>query len=307
MTILELARLTENEARDYMEKLRWPNGPVCPHCQGADCTRLEGKAHRPGTLQCNAGACRKQFTVTVGSVMERSRVSLVKWVMAFHLLCSSKKGFSALQLQRELGLGSYKTAWFMLHRIRHAMADHPQAGEMTGVVEADETYVGGKPRGGALPGQGGRGTVKTPVVVLVERGGKARSMPVSRCDSKTLHANIRHTVAPQAMIVTDEWRGYRGVGKHFEGGHQTVKHSHKQYARRDRRTGMSINTNTAESYFSLLKRGFIGIYHNMGKQHLHRYCAEYDFRWNHRKVSDFVRMNAAISQSAGKRLLYQGR
>ena len=171
MTLLEIARMTEEQAREYLEGLRWPDGPVCPHCQSTDVTRMNGEAHRPGCIQCNNSECRQQFTVTVKSVMESSKVSLVKWVLAFHLICSSKKGFSALQLQRELGLGSYRTAWFMMHRIRHALAE----GELTeptmqGAVEADESYFGGKPRHSNkhkdAPAKRGRGTKKTPVVVF---------------------------------------------------------------------------------------------------------------------------------------------
>ena len=176
MTLQELGKLSDDDARQYLENLLWPSGPVCPHCKSDDCTRLHGTAHRAGLVQCNA--CRQQFTVTVGTVMERSKVSLSRWVMAFHLMCSSKKGFSALQLQRNLGLGSYKTAWFMFHRIRHAMEAGPLAVAFSGTVEVDETYVGGRPRKvnnlSYVPGaKRGKGTKKTPVVLLVERDGRA--------------------------------------------------------------------------------------------------------------------------------------
>src|SRR5690348_1022877 len=167
MNLQQVARMTEDEARDYLESLRWPNGPQCVHCGSAKCTRLHGKKHRAGTLQCNE--CRQQFTVKVKSVLEASKVSLVKWCMAFHLLCSSKKGFSALQLQRELGLGSYRTAWFMMHRVRHAL-EHGIGEPMTGVVEMDETFVGARrPKLGKS--NIGRGTSKIPVVALVQRDG----------------------------------------------------------------------------------------------------------------------------------------
>lgn len=306
MTIIQLARLTDTEARDYLESLRWPNGPVCPHCQNQNVTKMEGEAHRQGCYQCNNGACREQFTVTVGTVMERSKIALVKWIMAFHLICSSKKGFSALQLQRELGLGSYKTAWFLLHRIRFAMAEGQLPQQMTGIVEADEAYIGGKPRPWHSDGyRRGRGTSKAPVAVLVERDGQARSMPVERVDGKTLKGNIRECVDPSATIMTDEWGAYRGIGKEFDGGHHVIKHRTRQYARKHRRTGLSINTNSAESFFALIKRGYYGVYHQMSKKHLHRYCAEFDFRWNYRKQSDLIRMEAAIRQIEGKRLLYE--
>jgi transposase-like protein len=301
MNLIQLAKLDDVQARDYLESLVWPNGPVCPHCQSRDCTRLNGEAHRPGTVQCNT--CRGQFTVTVGTVMESSKICLVKWLMAFHLICSSKKGFSALQLQRELELGSYKTAWFMLHRVRLALDCGSMSQAFCGAVEVDETYVGGKPR---YPGQSrrGRGTSKTPVMVLVERNGRARSTPVERVDGKTLHAEIRENVHVSATIVTDELHVYRGIGKHFQGGHETVNHGRKEYARLNP-SGLSINTNSAESFFGLIKRGHYGVYHQMSKKHLHRYCAEYDFRWNHRKISDSARTEAALQQIGGKRLMYE--
>ena len=307
MTIIQLARLTEDEARDYLEGIRWPDGPACPHCQSQDCTRMNGQKHRKGAIQCNA--CREQFTVTVGSIMERTRIPLVKWVMAFHLLCSSKKGFSALQLQRELGLGSYKSAWFMLHRIRHAMESGSMEQSLSGAVEVDETYVGGKPRHGnkknGKPAKRGRGTDKAPVVVLVERDGQARSKPIPRVDGDNLKAEIRENVAPQAVILTDEWAAYKGIGAEYEGGHETVNHSQKQYVRWQEESGLPIHTNTAESFFALIKRGHYGVYHQMSKKHLHRYCAEYEFRWNHRKVTDHERTEAVIRQVGGKRLMYE--
>lgn len=302
MNLMQLAKLNDEEARDYLESLVWPNGPVCPHCKSGDCTRLHGEAHRLGLVQCNE--CRGQFTVTVGTVMESNKVCLSKWLMAFHLICSSKKGFSALQLQRELELGSYKTAWFMLHRVRFALESGPLSQAFSGAVEVDETYVGGKPR---VPGvsKRGRGTKKTPVVVLVERDGRARSTPVERVNAKTLRSEILETVAENAVILTDELNVYTGIGKHFDGGHETVNHGRKEYSRIQEESGLSINTNTAESFFCLMKRGHYGVYHQMSKKHLHRYCAEYDFRWNHRKISDSARTEAALLQIGGKRLMYE--
>ena len=304
MTIIELARLTEDDARLYLEKIVWPNGPTCPHCKTQHVTRLQGEAHRKGLFQCNDCGCRQQFTVTVGTVMESSKVALVNWIMAFHLLCSSKKGFSALQLQRELKLGSYKTAWFMMHRIRFAMEQGQMSEPLSGVVECDEAYVGGKPRPGGEKSKRGRGTSKAPIMVLVERDGSARCKPVERVDGATLKGEIVTNVNPNSTIMTDEFSPYNGIGNAFVGGHKQVKHREKQYSYRDA-MGLAINTNTAESYFALIKRGFVGVYHSMSKQHLSRYCAEYEFRWNHRKVSDHTRMNAAITGASGKRLAYE--
>lgn len=298
MNLLELAQMTEDEARTYMENLRWPEGPVCPHCQSQKVTRLEGTAHRSGTIQCND--CREQFTVTVGSVMESSKIPLLKWVMAFHLMCSSKKGVSALQLQRDLGLGSYRTAWFMCHRIRLAMEGDPMQTLLKGEVEVDETYVGGKARGPR-----GRGAKKkTPVMVLVERNsGNVVCKPVSRVNASTLKTEILENVDTPSTIITDEFRSYTGIGKHFDGGHKTIKHKDGRYVRKTKK--MTIHTNTAESFFALIKRGHYGIFHQLSKKHLHRYCSEFAFRWTHRKVSDGKRTEAAISQIGGKRLMYQ--
>jgi transposase-like protein len=306
MNLVEAASLSDDDARKYLETLRWPNGPVCPHCQSQDVTRMHGKAHRKGAIQCNA--CREQFTVTLGTVMESSKVPLRKWVLAFHLLCSSKKGFSALQLQRNLGLGSYKTAWFMLHRIRHAMEAGSLAVAFSGTVEIDETYVGGKPRKtnntNISPGaKSGFGTKKTPVVLLVERDGRARSKPLERVTMDSLTKEICSVVDRSATLMTDELPPYQYIGQYFTGGHHTVNHGRHEYARRE--PGFSANVNTAESFFALVKRGHYGVYHQMSKKHLHRYCAEFDFRWNRRRQSDSARTDEAIRAAEGKRLMYE--
>jgi transposase-like protein len=300
LTLNQVSALSEDEAREAMERILWPNGPVCPHCGAVEnLTRLQGKAHRIGVFQCNN--CHDQFTVTVNTIFEDSHIPLRKWLMAFALLCSAKKGVSALQIQRELELGSYRTAWHLCHRIRHAMSKEPLAGLLRGTVEVDETYVGGKPRpqAGAPKAKRGRGTQKTPVVALVERGGKVRARKIERVDGATLKAAIRENVDRSAMIMTDEWAAYRGIGTEFDGGHQAVNHGQGEYARGD------AHVNTAESFFALLKRGVMGSFHHISKQHLDRYCDEFSFRWDHRKTTDSERTEAAIRQTIGKRLSYK--
>lgn len=301
MTFHELAALSDDDARRYFMKMRWPKGPDCPHCGGHKCKELHGKAHRVGVIKCYQ--CRKQFTCTVGTIFHSSHISIKKWLLALHLMCASKKGISALQLQRALDLKSYKSAWFMCHRLRHAMQEEPLAGMLAGKVEVDETYVGGKPRKGTgIKNKRGRGTKKAPVLVLVERGGRAVSMPLGSLTAKELKGTIRELVADESAIYTDELSAYTGIGKYFAGGHHVVKHSAGEYARKG---DSSINSNTAESFFSLLKRGVYGTFHHISKQHLFRYCAEFDFRWNTRGLNDGERSEVAMKKTVGKRLMYK--
>ncbi len=301
MTLTQLARMTEDEAREYLEGIRWPNGPICPHCGSVEVTRLNGEAHRAGVLKCKA--CREQFTVTVGNIFESSHIPLVKWVMAFHLLCSSKKGISSLQLQRELGLGSYRTALFMTHRIREAMTEHVDTA-LAGIVEMDEAYVGGKPR----PGDGkihkkGRGTSKTPVVAVVQRSGDSEATPVASVSIASLKSVAGENIAPGTVLITDDLNLYDRVGESFTGGHRSVNHTDGEYVRYE--NGVPIHTNTVESFFALLKRGHYGVYHSMSRKHLGRYCEEFSFRWDHRKMNDSDRTEAAIKAAEGKRLTYR--
>jgi transposase-like protein len=217
-------QFSEPQAREYFEAMRWPRGPACVHCGSVNVYRVGGEACRPGVIECRD--CRKQFTVTVGTVMEDSHLPLSVWAKAFHLIVSSKKGISALQLQRNLGLGSYRTAWFLAHRIREAMRAEPVKGLLKGQIQVDETYVGGKPR----PGDGkihkrGRGTKKTPVVALVETGGKVRSKPIETVDASTLLSVMVEVIHKDAQIVNDEHTSYPIAAAIFNGGHQTVNHS----------------------------------------------------------------------------------
>lgn len=291
--------MTEDQAREYLESLRWPEGPFCPHCGSVKAMRLTGKSCRPGLCKCSD--CRKQFTVTVGTIMERSHIALRHWVYAFTRMCSSKKGISAHQLHRELGI-TYKAAWFMCHRIRHAFFTRPDD-YLSGVVEVDETHVGARkpryPRGNDNRVKAVRGTTKQPVLALVERGGRVRTKVIPDVSGPTLREAICFHVDPKSTIMTDEWRGYIGVGKLFAGGHKTVTHRRKEYVRPG-----GVTTNTVESFFATMKRGLIGTFHHVGRQHLHRYCNEFSFRWNNRKVNDVERAEAAIRQVGGKRLTY---
>jgi transposase-like protein len=291
----------ENAAREYLEALRWPNGTVCPHCSVVgEATKLRsmaGSSTRPGVWKCRA--CRKQFTVTVGSVMEDSHIPLSKWAIAFHLLCASKKGMSAHQLHRMLGI-KYESAWFMAHRIRHAMApsQHEQPDKLRGVVEVDETYIGGKisNRKHHKSKGAGRGPVdKIPVVSLIQRGGKVHSMVMPRVTADNLRKVLRERVSPAARIMTDELGVYQGL-EHSFASHESVRHSTKEYVRGD------VHVNTAEGFFGILKRGVNGVYHHWSQQHLPRYLAEFDFRYNTRKTDDVDRAEMAIHMSGGKRL-----
>ncbi len=298
MDLTQISELTEAQAREYLESIIWPNGAECPHCGSKNVTKLAGESHREGLHQCND--CRNPFTVTVGSVMEDSHIPLKKWLMAFHLMSSSKKGISALQLKRDLGLGSYRTALFLTHRVRLAMSTDPvMRKKLEGKVEVDETYVGGKPRkGDEKEHKKGRGTKKAPVLVMVEREGNTVAKPIKRLTGKELKTEIKTNVDVSSMVITDDFKSYRGLKKEFEGGHAIIRHSEGEYSRD------GVNTNTAEAFFALLKRGHYGVFHHLSKHHLFRYCDEFAFRWNHRKISDSERRDIAISQAVGKRLMY---
>lgn len=299
MSMIDVNRLTEPEALVILENLRWPDGAVCVHCGSKNVTRLKetsNKKVRDGLIQCND--CRGQFTVKIGTVMEDSHITYRQWIQAFHSMCSHKKGVSALQLQRNLGLGSYRSAWKLAHRIRLAMKEKPLSDALRGNVEVDETWVGGKPgkhhktkKELTDRGSGPNGSKKTPVVALVERNGRVRSMPVEYVCAKTLKDAIRENVDKASTIMTDESKCYKGIGKEFDGGHESVNHSIGEYSKGPKNV---ITTNSAESYFALLKRGIHGTFHHVSKKHLSRYCDEFSFRWSHRKETDGERTEAAI-------------
>lgn len=297
---------TDEKAREFLEMWLWPQGATCPRCGCNDASRvyrMTGKSARPGLHNCKD--CRRQFTVTVGTIFEDSHIPLRKWLVGWFLICSSKKGMSSLQLQRVLDLGSYRTALFMSHRIRHALKDTEHAEMLKGDVEVDETYVGGKARNvGFDEKKMTLRTVfsnKTPVVSLVERDGTKRSMVMTRVTAAGLQAAINENVASEARVHTDDSRLYLKVNATHE--HHAVNHSKKQYALK--KNGFTAHTNTVESSFSLLKRGVYGTFHSVSQKHLHLYLAEFDHRWNTRKASDGERTVSGLKKSKGKRLIYR--
>lgn len=289
----------KDKAREHLEALHWPNGPVCPHCGNADPARIRlmaGKSTRPGVRQCND--CRKPFTVTVGTIFEDSKIPLNKWVLATHLMAASKKGMSAHQLHRMLGI-TYKSAWFMAHRIREAMTTTTkEAGPIGGAnktVEVDETYVGGKSKNRAHA----PAPKKHAVVALVERDGRMASFHIANVTAASLRPILTANVSRASFLMTDESTVYPKLGKEFK-GHGRVNHSANEYVR-----AVFYHTNTVENYFSIFKRGIIGVYHHVSEAHLHRYCAEFDFRYNSRKFSDTERAASALEGARGKRLTYR--
>jgi transposase-like protein len=297
----------ETEARKYIEALRWPGGRICPKC-GTIGAEYETK--REGRYRCGAKECRKDFTVTTGTVMESSHIKLTVWLMAFYLICASKKGVSAHQLHRTLDV-TYKSAWFLAHRIRLAMANGGLASPMGGagqIVEADETYYGNveNPRSFRFDGQpyskSGKGPRnKRPIVALVERGGSVRAFHVASADKVTVQKIVRENVDPKSRLHTDESRLYTQIGADFA-AHETVRHAAGEYARGD------VHVNSAEGFFGVFKKGMRGVYQHCSEKHLSRYLSEFEFRHNTRAklgFSDVQRAQRAIEGVEGKRLTYR--
>lgn len=310
----------ENAARKHLEAIRWPNGPVCPHCGVIDeAYKLSGETTRDGLYKC--AGCRKPFTVTMGTIFEDSHIPLHKWLLAIHLMCSSKKGISAHQLWRSLWdvdpvtgkqKGSYRTAWFMAHRIRWALGQEPLASKLAGIVEVDETYIGGKIRtesnkapwgadGRRKPRKSTAGhwrDNKAPVVSILQRDGQVRSRHFERVTGENLQPMIEEVIEKSAHVMTDSASALKLAPAGYK--HSKVNHSADEYVRHE--DGVCITTNTVESYFAIIKRGIDGIYHHVGKAYLDQYLREFDYRYNVRKMNDTDRFSLAVKKTEGKRL-----
>jgi transposase-like protein len=293
----------DNAAREHLEKILWGDaGATCPRCgqYGDRITKLAGKSTRPGVYKCKD--CRKPFSVTVGSVMERSHIPLCKWVMAAQLMENGAKGMSALELQRNLGT-NYETAWFLFHRLRECTPTPSEAGPIGGegkTIEIDETYIGGKEKNKHVGKRNRKnigGTGKQVAFSLIERSGEVRSFHVANVSAKTLRPVLVKHASRKSVLNTDGAGQYRHMGEEFA-RHEVVNHEADEYVRGD------AYTNTIEGYFALLKRGVYGNFHNVSEQHLHRYLREFDFRFNNRHLSDAERADALLAGAKGKRLLY---
>lgn len=292
---------TDDKAREHLEAIRWQKGIVCPKC-GCDAQRKFSAIAANPKAKVRAGLrycaeCKSQFTVTIGTIFEDSHIPLRKWLIAWYLICSSKKGISSLQLQRLLELGSYRTALFMSHRIRYALKDDVFADKLSGIVEADEAFVGGATKATGKQ----HGGNKTPVMTMVERGGRARSQVMPVISGNNLKEAIRDNVQICSEVHTDAHHGYKGLGPKYD--HFSVKHRANEFSRREGER--LITTASVESFFSLLKRGVVGTFHHISPKYMPLYLAEFDHRHNYRKSTDGERTDAGLLKVEGKRLMYQ--
>jgi len=307
--VRELPKACSDEvaAVEFLEKQRWGQHPYCPRCESRRVHKLKDRrtGDRSKRFLWYCEICCRQFTVRIGTVFEDSRIPLRHWCYAFWAACASKKGVSALQIKRQTGL-SYKSALFLMHRIRWALQDDPlSTAKLEGTIEADETYVGGKPR---YKGNNkrGMGADKVPVFALVKRGGEARAFVPRKVTAASISRHIHeHVSPPHARLMTDQSWAYTKIGRKFGGGHYSVNHAKKEYSRIDPETGAVVSTNTVEGFFSILKRGLYGTYHSVSEKHLHRYISEFEYRYNTRRMNDGERVTKAIRQAAGKRLRYR--
>jgi len=302
LTLIQIIdRFSDDEtARQHLEAMLWPKGIVCPHCQCNDQSRFSAINPNPaaktraGLRWCSE--CKKPFTVTIGTIFEDSKIPLRKWLIAWYLICSSKKGISSLQLQRILELGSYRTALFMAHRIRHALKENSYAEKLTGTIEVDETFVGG-----ASKGKGQAGRKQVPVVAMVQRGGEVRSQVMPTVNGANLKQAIRENVLLCSEVHTDANMSYRGLEPKFT--HKSVKHCAGEFSRHEGEN--VVTTASVESFFSLLKRGVVGTFHHVSAQHLPLYLAEFEHRHNCRKMTDGERTDFGLTRAVGKRLMYK--
>ncbi|HKW18917.1 MAG TPA: IS1595 family transposase [Terriglobales bacterium] len=306
LRLAKFSDLTESDARQILESIRWPEGPVCVHCgEINDAKRLKPrpdskKPVRNGVWKCSG--CREQFTVTVGTVFEDSHIDLHRWLLVAYLMCASKKGMSAHQIHRMLGI-SYKTVWFMCHRLRFAMSQHGMIEKLRGIVEIDEVWIGPKEKGTGLVGTGRIESKKRPVVALMERshnGSRVRSFPIERVTLANIKPIMKEHVEVGTNIQTDEATVYHWMHEDFP-GHDVVTHAKKQYSYRTE-DGRHVTTNTVEGYFGLVRRSVFGTYHHWGRGYLQQYLNELDFRYNNRKVNDSERTMLALRATEGKRL-----
>src|SRR5437899_237754 len=309
--ILQPQYANEDTAREYIERQRWPDGPICPHCgvvnEAAKVTPKSNSKHpvRKGLWWCHG--CKREFTVTVGTIFEDSHIPLHKWLLGIHLMASSKKGISALQLMRNLESGSYRSAWFMAHRIRWALTQDPVKGKFGGIVEVDETYIGGKLRTGpqaVKPGERPKDRPaaianKAPVVAVLQRGGPVRSHHVECVTAKNLKPIVKDMISEDAHLITDSSNVLASAGVGLK--HDQVNHTAHEYARREK--GVLISTNSVESYFAIVKRGHFGVYHHWSKKYLGQYLREFDWRYNVRRLPDIERTVVALKMTGGKRLM----
>lgn len=297
---IPLACSDELAAVEFLEKQRWGSTPACVKCGSVEVYKMKdsktGKRNSRYLWRCRD--CKEQYTVRIGTVYEESRIELRHWCYAFWRACTSKKGVSALEIKRHCQI-SYKSALFLMNRIRFAMAPDPDSPKLTGTVECDEMYIGARrPRYRGISKRGRGTTNKAPVFVAVERQGELRRRIVADVTGHTLKGAIREEVDRQARIITDEYTAYKGLGKEFP-AHETVNHGTREFARGD------VHTNTAESSHALVKRGIMGIYHNVSREYLHRYLWQFDFLWNNRKMNDGERTVLAVKAAEGKRLMYR--
>lgn len=297
---IPLACCDELTAVEFFEKQRWGNTPCCIRCGSVDVYQMKDSktGQRSSRFLWRCRDCKEQYTVRIGTVYEESRIELRHWCYAFWRAATSKKGVSALEIKRHCQI-SYKSALFLMNRIRFAMAPDPDSPKLTGTVECDEMYIGArKPRYKGVSKRGRGTTNKTPVFVAVERQGQLRRRIVADVTGQTLKAAIREEVDQQARIITDEYTAYKGLHKEFP-SHETVNHGTREFARGD------VHTNTAESSHALVKRGIVGIFHNVSREYLHRYLWQFDFLWNNRKMNDGERTALLVRAAEGRRLMYR--